>query len=914
VGVYEVIAQIGQGGMGQVFRATDTKLKRQVAIKILPPSLAADHDRLARFQREAEVLASLNHPHIAGIYGLEESAGITALVMELVEGEDLSQRIARGAIPLDEALPIAKQIAEALEAAHEQGVIHRDLKPANIKVRADGTVKVLDFGLAKAMEPPAGASPSLSMSPTITTPAMTQAGMLLGTAAYMSPEQARGKTVDKRADIWAFGAVLFEMLTGRRAFEAEDVSLTLAEVMKSEPDWNLLPAIPPALGAFLRQCLKKDPKQRAQSMGDVRLALEGAFEIAAPHSTTASATSPRPLWKRAIPVVAAAAMAGVAGRMVGSPVTPSSPLQLVSIMLPGDQSIAFGCTTCSSLAISPDGTQVAYVSTSTDAVLGGNVNGPLHVRSLGSRAVRDLPGTTGAHQPFFSPDGEWLAFFTNADELKRVALAGGNPITVLANGGRAARYNFGVWVDGRAIVIDGSEGVRRVSDEGGLATTITTVDAAKGERRHWFPEILAGTETLLFTVEFNDARPRRLDAVKLDGTGRRVVLENASAARYLTSGHLVFQRDGVLLVAPFDSTALALTGPAVPLADDVRQDGPNADGPTPQLVVSRAGTLAYVPGVDTNRVIGVVSRTGAFEPIGLPAGRYNRVAVASNGQAVAFDVAMGATTEVRIYDLARGSTTKVTEPGWSDSQPAWHPNGRALAVFSRKPDGARGVFLKEPGRPERLLVSGSGGSDPVHDSGLSWSPDGSALAYAIDTVRGGTATDIWVAATGNTPEAHPVLNSPAGEYSPAFSPDGRWLAYVSEESGRSEVYARKYPQGERFPVSASGGNGPVWSGDGKEIFFQTAVGGVPKVMAASVSAQGDRLVVGKPAPLFDMRVTGAFGVREHYSSSSIVGRRWDVFPDGRRFLMVRGADPQGVREIVLVQHWGDELRRLTSAK
>ncbi|MGH9888334.1 MAG: serine/threonine-protein kinase, partial [bacterium] len=392
VGVYEVTALIGEGGMGQVYRATDTKLKRQVAIKILPPSLAADHDRLARFQREAEVLASLNHPHIAGIYGLEESQGVSALVMELVEGEDLSQRIAHGAIPIDEALPIAKQIADALEAAHEQGIIHRDLKPANIKVRSDGTVKVLDFGLAKAIEPVAGSSRSLSMSPTITTPAMTQAGIILGTAAYMSPEQARGKTVDKRADIWAFGAVLFEMLTGRRAFEDEDVSMTLSKVLQREPDFAALPAMLPArVGQTLRVCLRKDPKQRVGDIRDVRLALEGAFETAAPQATALTAPAPRSVVARTLPWAVAAvlfvALAVTLSLLWRGEKPVDRPLVRLDVDLGADASLPPSNNTFGSIAISPDGTRLVYLS---------GTPARLFTRRLDQPKAIELPGTQNA--------------------------------------------------------------------------------------------------------------------------------------------------------------------------------------------------------------------------------------------------------------------------------------------------------------------------------------------------------------------------------------------------------------------------------------------------------------------------------------------------------------------------------------
>ena len=427
LGVYEVTAQIGEGGMGQVYRALDTKLKRQVAIKILPQSLAADHDRLARFQREAEVLASLNHPNIAAIYGLEESGGMTALIMELVEGDDLSQRIARGAIPIDEALPIAKQIAEALEAAHEQGIIHRDLKPANIKVREDGTVKVLDFGLAKAMEPAAGSSPGASMSPTLSLHATT-AGVILGTAAYMSPEQARGKTVDKRADIWAFGAVLYEMLTGTRAFEDEDVSMTLSKVLQREPDFDALPAAVPArVSQVLRVCLRQDSKQRVGDIRDVRLALEGAFETTVPSATTVAPLPSR--GTRVAWIVAAAAV--LASAALAIPVvrylreTPP-PETRVDIVTPATAARI-------SFALSPDGRQIVFVAS-------GDGASRLWLRPLASTTAQPLAGTEGADLPFWSPDSKSVGFFAGG-ALKRIDIGGGAPQTVATAAPRGGTWS-----------------------------------------------------------------------------------------------------------------------------------------------------------------------------------------------------------------------------------------------------------------------------------------------------------------------------------------------------------------------------------------------------------------------------------------------------------------------------------------
>jgi serine/threonine-protein kinase len=466
LGAYEVTTQIGEGGMGQVFRATDTKLKRHVAIKILPPSLAADPERLARFQREAEVLASLNHPHIAGIYGLEEGGGLTALVMELVDGEDLSQRIGRGAIPIDEALPIAKQIAEALEAAHEQGIIHRDLKPANIKIRKDGTVKVLDFGLAKAFEPAgAAASGNMSLAPTITTPAMTQAGIILGTAAYMSPEQARGKPVDKRADIWAFGAVLFEMLTGQRAFPGEDLSLTLAAVVMQEPAWAILPsATPPNVRHLLRRCLIKDPRQRIRDMGDVRLALEHTDDSAPAPEPQGRQTQPALVWALATTaVIAIAASALAAWALFNRPTAGDTPSVRLSIPLGPREEVT------TRPAITRDGRTVAYVTQQ------GTDDPILYLRDLNSFEVRPVPNSNGAKQPFFSPDGKWVAFFAQG-QLQKAEVAGGAPIPLA----EAADYRGGTWNEDDTIIFAASlgSGLSQISARGGPPTSLTKPDGA----------------------------------------------------------------------------------------------------------------------------------------------------------------------------------------------------------------------------------------------------------------------------------------------------------------------------------------------------------------------------------------------------------------------------------------------------
>lgn len=914
-GVYDVTTQIGLGGMGEVYRARDTRLGRDVALKVLPAAVAQDPERIARFQREAQVLASLNHPNIAIIYGLEHVGDTHALVMELVTGEDLAQRLSRGPIPFDEAVPLARQIVEALEAAHGQGVVHRDLKPANIKVRPDGTVKVLDFGLAKFSEPrdaDGGIDSDPNRSPTITTPAMTAAGIIMGTAAYMSPEQARGRSVDKRSDIWAFGVVLYEMLAGKRAFDGRDTTEVIAAVVKSTPNWTALPDdVPPSIVTLIQRCLEKERKTRISEIAVARFILsESATSID-------SATTERIPRRRSSAIVAAvSALAGalLVGAAAWALTRPAaSPPERVSVMLPSNRPIAFGPSPGISLAISPDGTHLAYVGTNLDAPPGpGRVS--LHLRALGSREVRDLPATADANQPFFSPDGKWIAFFTNGGDLKKIAVGGGNPVTLIEriNGGQ---WGFGAWSDEHTIVFTtpGPLGLRRVSADGGSAETITTFNEAEGETGHNGPDLVPGARAALFTVVFGRKGAYRIDAVIL-GTGERhLVLENAGAPHYLSSGHLLFQRGGQVMIAPFDAKRLAVTGPSVPLIDEVRRDSPEGDGPMAQLAVSRAGTLAYVPAIDTTKTLGLVSRTGAFEPIALPDTQYGGAAISPTGQYVAYEVSRGLEADVYVYDFARGATIKMTQSG-SDSSPAWHPNGRAVTVTSTRTDrSGAGLYLKDLNGSERLLLSSGGTPTPFRN--FSWLPDGTALAY---TAQNGSQHDIWLATFGEKPATRPLVNGPGAEHSPRFSPDGKWLAYVSDESGRNEVYVRRYPSGDRLAVSTDGGDGPVWRRDGKELFFQGAYNasagatsptyGVGKLLAVSVSAEGNTLQFAKPVVLFDLKTKGPTGDSVQYSASDNTGQRWDALPDGQHFVMSRGADPQGAREIVLVQHWFDELR------
>ena len=541
IGPYEVTAQIGVGGMGEVYQATDTKLKRQVAIKVLPESVAADAERLARFQREAEVLASLNHPNIAAIHGLEESGGMTALAMELVEGDDLSQRIAQGAIPVDEALLIAKQIAEALEAAHEQGIIHRDLKPANIKVRPDGTVKVLDFGLAKAMESQSAMSPDSSQSPTITTPAMTQAGMILGTAAYMSPEQAKGRTVDKRSDVWAFGAVLYEMLTGKRPFEGEDVSDVMGAVLRLEPNWALLASdMPPLVRTFVQRCLIKDRRHRVADISTALFVLDTAASLPTTTVTSSRGHSPLvPLWRRPVPLALAASLLtavviGIAVLGVRSESQPASPGVRFVLSTPPSAPLAiagFG----RDVAISPDGARVVYTSGSP---------AQLYVRAIDQLEGTVLPGTEGATHPFFSPDGDWIGFGIR-NFVRKASVVGGPTVTLsaAANGFRGAS-----WVDDDTIVFATIEGLFRVPAAGGEATPLV-LSVGESARPHFWPEVLPGGRAVLFNSASGDGMVIFL--LDLETFEERSLIPGV-APRYSPTGHIVYALDGTLLAVPFD--------------------------------------------------------------------------------------------------------------------------------------------------------------------------------------------------------------------------------------------------------------------------------------------------------------------------------------------------------------------------
>ena len=913
LGVYEVTAQIGEGGMGQVYRARDTKLDRDVAIKVLPEAFAHDADRLARFQREAKTLAALNHPNIAHIHGLEESGGITALVMELVEGEDLSQRIARGAIPLDEALPIAKQIAEALEAAHEQGIVHRDLKPANVKVRPDGTVKVLDFGLAKSTGPGTRdpGSEHLANSPTITTPAHlrqgygaagTEAGMILGTAAYMSPEQARGKTVDKRADIWAFGAVLFEMLTGTRLFAGDSVAETLGLIFSREPDLTTLPpGTPPRVRTLLARCLVKEPKQRLRDIGEARLALDGAFETAAPQ-TTAAATPASP--RRTVAMVSAALLAGaVVATLATWALTRPTPVPLQPVRF------AFAPTAAQALAItindrdlvlSADGRHLVYVA-------GG---GQLMVRAIDALDAVPLPGITGARSPFLSPDGRWVGYFAGA-ELRKVAIAGGPPVTLcpIVGGPRGAS-----WGPDDTIVFattDPTIGLFRVAAAGGTPTVLTTPDAAQGDADHLFPFLLPSGRAVLFTVTPSSGEIQNAQVAVRDlTTGQTTTLvRGGSQAEYVAPGYLVYAVAGSLRAARFDPGTLTVGSDPVAVVEAVTTLPSGAA----EFSVSRTGTLVYAPVRATGtRSLVWVTRDGREEPLtAAPLRAYQYPRLSPDGTRVALDI-RDQQNDIWIWDLARQTLTRLTDAPATDSAPVWTPDSRRV-IFASARAGVPNLFWQaanNTGTAERLTTS------LTPQVPLSISPDGTRLIVretvptTVNDLRvlrldpstslgAGPSTSLGTSPSpsSETPprQTEPLLPTPFNEQNGEVSPDGRWLAYQSNASGRDEIFVRPFPNVDagNWTISPNGGTRPLWARNGTELFYLDGAGAMTRVPVQTTPT----FSAGPATTLFETR---------YFSGAA--ARTYDVSPDGQRFLMIKQAAAEQAQTMVVVLNWVEELK------
>jgi serine/threonine-protein kinase len=889
--------------MGVVYRANDSHLDRQVAIKVLPEAFTADPERLARFEREAKLLASLNHPNIAAIYGLEEADGKRFLVLELVEGETLAEWLSRGPLPMEMALGVCRQIAEGVEAAHEKGVIHRDLKPANIKITPDGKVKILDFGLAKAFQKE-GSVPDLSRSPTLTDE-MTQPGVILGTAVYMSPEQATGKPVDRRTDVWAFGCVVFECLTGRQAFQGETVAEILAAIIKGEPDWQALPvATSWTVKNLLHRCLQKDPRERLHDIADARI--EIGESIGQPLETVTVARRFSFGW-----LAAAAAIILLAGLLIGLAArkylqsAPSFPVVRAVIKLESGhwldgmrRELELQRPSPTAVALSKDGRFIIYSAITENP--GPQVKPQLYLRRTDQSEARPIAGTEGGINPFLSTDNRWVGFWAGelwAGKLMKVAIDGGVPVTLCD-----IALPFGTsWAPDNSIIFapHAGSGLFRVSAEGGEPESLTTPDKTKEEVSHRLPHCLPDGKGVLFTImrDQRDLQPR-IAWLDLKTRKWRVLMEDAADARYVPTGYLVFLRQGNLMVVPFDLERHEVTGQPVPAIANVMQalnvTDTNYNTAAGQFSLSDFGWLIYVEGgilPDKQNSLVWVDQKGRAEPIASFKAPFFAPHLSPDGQRIAYTT-LARERRVWVYDLNRGTASRLTNEGKAIFV-SWTPNGKRV-VFNWYKSGHPNLYWQATDGStamERLTTS-----DYRQDPG-SWSPDGATLAfYEDDPDTGGDILLLDLRSRRITP----YLNSRAWEAFPEFSPDGRWLAYESDESGRREVYVRPFPgPGGKWLISQEGGYDPLWGRNGKQLFYRSTDWG--QVWVVDVRTDGG-FSASKPRLLF--KAPGLGG------GTPI--RTWDLSLDGQRFLMVKleEAKPTPVTELVLVQNWFEELQRL----
>ena len=866
--------------MGEVYRAKDSKLGRDVAIKVLPEEFAENEERLARFKREAKVLASLNHPNIASIYGLEQSDDTHYLVLELVPGETLAERISRGPIPLEEAIDIATQMAEALEEAHEQGIVHRDLKPANVKQTEDGKIKVLDYGLAKVFQEETPDADS-SMSPTLTRDA-TRVGVILGTAAYMSPEQARGKAVDRRTDIWAFGAVLFEMLTGTKPFPGDDISQTLARVIDREPDWNALPAtVSPSLVTFLRRCLQKDPRQRVQAIGDVRLAMEGAFETTA---TPQGAVSQPVGWRPSMGIAAAAAvLLSIVASVAVWNLKPEAPRPLVrSIVNPPSMPPNLAPPDVD-VAITPDGARIVY-----PALVDGR---QLVVRGLDELEATPLGGLgNNPRGVFISPEGNWVGYF--ADGLKKVSILGGPPVTICEPPAGAPRGAS--WGDDDTIVFatTGSSGLWRVPAGGGEPEELTTPDAEQGD--HLWPEMLPGSTAVLFTIIGGPVEGAQIAVLSLDSGETKVLIPGGSNPRYAPTGHIVYGVGGTLRAVGFDLDNLEVTTDPIPVLDGVITKSTGAAN----FGMSQSGSLAYVAGPQqggVERTLVWVDREGREEALAAEPRAYWQPRVSPDGTRLAIGLG-DQKNDIWIWHFARETLTRLTFDPAFDVRPAWTPDGLQVAFGSAR-DGAFTTFWKAAdgtGTVERLIESANG---PLP---LTFSPDGTQLVFYETHPE--TGRDLRVRSMDADGASVHLLVTEFDELNAEISPDGHWLAYQSNASGQNEIYVRPFPNVEdgQWLISRGGGTKPLWGPDGRELFY-LSLGG--QLTAVPIEADGS-FTFGNPEVVFE---------ETYFIGSRYRGRTYDISPDGKRFLMIKEGGPGDETEatqLILVLNWFEELKRL----
>jgi len=869
---YRVLSKIGEGGMGAVYRATDTKLNREVAIKILPDSFASDSDRLARFAREAQVLASLNHPNIAAIYGVEERA----LILELVEGQTLAELIGHGPIPVEESVAIGRQIAEALHYAHEHGVVHRDLKPANIKLTPDGRVKVLDFGLAKAFAndvPQPQGDPSVS--PTLTI-GQTRTGMIMGTAAYISPEQGRGQAVDRRSDVWAFGVVFYEMLAGRRLFDGPTISDTLAAVLTSEIDW---PAIPENVRPVIERCLRRDPQERWHCVGDAGVALAAVRLGAARSIERPRAWTP---WICAAALLAVAAIASGGWWSATRPL--EHPLTRLSVDL-GPEAVAGISNT---VAVSPDGRRLVFAARGPDGKL------QLATRLLDQGRMTLLPGTEGGIDPFFSPDSQWVGFFANS-QLKKIPVDGGTPVTLCPASSLPRGASWGP--DGEIVAaLSQVNSLFRVPASGGTPQRLSKL--VGGELTHRWPQVLPNGKAVLFTAASTNVGMQNASVQVLSmKTGEAKILQNAAYyGRYLPSGHLVYMHDGIFYGVRFDADRLEVRGKPVPLIEDLGADANLGGGQFSFSSAPDTGTFVYLPGKAFVQrwQVAWLDRSGKTEPLIATPGLYATLCVSADGKKVAYyDGA-----DIYVRDSQRDVATPLTFNG-NGRRPTWAPDGKHLVYTIIS--GNTGLYWARSdgsGEPQRILDTQA----RVFSS--SFSPDGRELVYFDMKPDGGG--DLYTMSMDLTDPEHPKAGTPKVFLSTVartsvarISPDGRWIAYASSEQGRVQVYVRPFPHGSGvWPVSIDGGTYPLWSQNGKELFFEAEDN---RIMVVEYSVEGDAFVARKPR-LWSEKVIFHLG-----------GQNIDIAPDGKRFAVLTNpssaAESKDSVHITMLLNFFDEVRR-----
>lgn len=910
IGPYEVVAKLGEGGMGQVYQARDTKLNRNVALKILPPAFASDPDRLARFKREAQVLAALNHPNIAAIYGFEDQTTTHALVMELVPGKTLADLIT-SPVAVADALPIARQIATALEAAHEQAIIHRDLKPANIKITDDGTVKVLDFGLAKAMSTGAtegdgvhgGVSPS--NSPTLTSPAMTEMGMILGTAGYMAPEQAKGKPVDRRADLWALGVILFEMLSGKTLYRGETVTETIAHVITQPPEWNLLPQSTPAgVRRLLRRCLEKDPRNRLQSAGDARIeidelvggASDGTSSVAGQPASPASRQSPVSRW---LPWAIVAALVPALLYLAWPKPAALQPLVKLDVKVASTDELLVDPDNDGSIAVlSPDGQNLVFVGT------GASVS-RLHLRRLDGLESRQLPGTEGGAQPFFSPDGRSIGFLAGGN-MMRTTIAGGTPTRIVS----ATAMRGATWGPDDTIVYTAemTSGLLRVSASGGEPTVVTKPQPT--ERTHRWPSFLPDGKSVLFTCQMNSGsyQDGTIEVVRLDTGERKVLVRGGSFPRYSASGHLLFVRQGALQAVPFDPGRLEVLGEARPVLSGVLNSaeavGAGSGNGAAQFAIADNGTAVYLPLNQQTQALlrlAVVDRTGkiAYE---FPEQKLFRdPRFSRDGKRITVRVLQDRTEHLHVLDLERGTLTQIVFDGQYSGMATFTPGGEEIAYASDRSGKGLDIYLSRAdgtGQAQQLVTGSASVRVPI-----AFSPDGRFLSFM--EINPKTNMDVMVLSLADG-KVTPFLNSPAVEMGGVFSPDGKWMLYQTvDTTGRPEVFVRSYPDGGALRQVSNGGALAGWTRQGREIVYLGDRG--TTLMAVDVTPEGAALSLGKPQKLFELPI-----------ATPANAFMYDAFPDGNRFAVLlnttQSTTTQPRTHLTMVFNLFDEIRRIVGRR